>query len=252
MSKQHRDENSKNFFDASINKSPKANKAGDIEELSINIFYQLVLFCIIRHLMLACPLCLPKEDYPEDPSDLVTCFPKKAAKKRKREERTLVCCVASGIDDSSEKWLAKKRAEDAGLLAGLLEFPSFLLNDKDAKPDRNFVKKKLSDVLDVNAVGSLREAGEVVHVFSHIRQTYVVWVVKLEDYDCDKEDEEERAWLTATELEDAAISTAMKKVWRKAVQVGQNAKRKREADDGQKAQKRSGGQKSIKNYFAAS
>lgn len=50
---------------------------------------------------------------------------------------------------------------------------------------------------------------QVVHIFSHIHQTYVVHTLCLEDAVSQSEN---RQWLTQSAIQEAAVSTGVKKV----------------------------------------
>jgi adenine-specific DNA glycosylase len=52
----------------------------------------------------------------------------------------------------------------------------------------------------------------VVHIFSHIRQTYVVTMVTVNDKEVNIATDRPSRWLTEHELDEAALSTAMRKV----------------------------------------
>jgi len=52
---------------------------------------------------------------------------------------------------------------------------------------------------------------QVVHIFSHIHQTYVVYSVRLKERDTQMQTENTQ-WLTRPALQDAAVSTGQKKV----------------------------------------
>lgn len=53
---------------------------------------------------------------------------------------------------------------------------------------------------------------QVVHIFSHIHQTYVVHSVRLKDAGTQTRAENAR-WLTRSALQEAAVSTGVKKVF---------------------------------------
>lgn len=113
-----------------------------------------------------------------DPSVLVTDYPTKVAKVKQRHDYSAVTVVEileSEEDDAGSKFLLVKRPEQ-GLLAGLWEFPSVLLNEKEADlvSRRRAVDGFLKDSfgLHVNRscdVVSRDEVGEYVHIFTHIR-----------------------------------------------------------------------------------
>ncbi|XP_076911355.1 adenine DNA glycosylase-like [Bidens hawaiensis] len=112
-----------------------------------------------------------------DTSALVTDYPTKVAKVKQRHDYSAVTVVEileSEEDDSGSKFLLVKRPEE-GLLAGLWEFPSVLLNEKaDMVTRRRAVDDFLMDSFGLNVnrpcdVVSRDEVGEYVHIFTHIR-----------------------------------------------------------------------------------
>lgn len=52
---------------------------------------------------------------------------------------------------------------------------------------------------------------QVVHIFSHIHQTYIVFSVRVSDWS-EGEQEQKTCWLTKSALKEAAVSTGVKKV----------------------------------------
>ncbi|XP_008801238.2 adenine DNA glycosylase [Phoenix dactylifera] len=114
----------------------------------------------------------------------VTDYPTKVARAKQRHDFAAVCVVqiAEGSDqevlkDSNKKhaFLLVKRPEE-GLLAGLWEFPSVVLDEErmDMGTRRKAMDKYLKKLFNVdvgrNCNVILREhIGEYVHVFSHIR-----------------------------------------------------------------------------------
>lgn len=52
---------------------------------------------------------------------------------------------------------------------------------------------------------------QVVHIFSHIHQTYIVFSVRVSDWS-DGEREQKTCWLSKSALHEAAVSTGVKKV----------------------------------------
>lgn len=129
----------------------------------------------------------------------------------------------------------------SGLLAGLWEFPSLLLQDGDSDAERRrALCHQISRTLNAEVSdGLLRHVGEVsptqianlwstrkpslrlcavfpaplqvVHVFSHIHQTYVVYSARLKRSDA-RAQAENTQWLTRSALQGAAVSTGLKKV----------------------------------------
>ncbi|CAK5272682.1 unnamed protein product [Mycena citricolor] len=134
-----------------------------------------------------CSLCEPVPR----PSP-VTVFPMKAEKKKSREELDLVN-VIEWRAGSDRRFLLVRRPE-GGLLAGLDEFPtcpniSASLSSAQARssvedllstllhPDEQSFKSP-SKALDGLKISHIKAAGDVVHVFSHIKKTYrVQWVL---------------------------------------------------------------------------
>ncbi|XP_054909071.1 adenine DNA glycosylase [Poeciliopsis prolifica] len=157
-----------------------------------------------------CSLC------PSEPWDYqlgVQNFPRKPAKKAPRVERTLTCVVTRPGEAGGEEYLLVQRP-NKGLLAGLWEFPSLLLQED------NEVKQKRALCEEVNRIlrsrlneHLLQYVGEVVHIFSHIHQTYVVYSMCLKDRDVTQQmPNEKQQWLTRPGLQEAAVSTGLKKI----------------------------------------
>ncbi|NXI60410.1 MUTYH glycosylase, partial [Chloroceryle aenea] len=159
-----------------------------------------------------CPLCPPAEE-PWDSSLGVTNFPRKAAKKQPRAERTATCVLERRGCRGALEYLIVQRPS-SGLLAGLWEFPSLPLA-QDLQEEKQ--RELLADHLQAwtgrpVATGGLRLIGEVIHIFSHIHQTYVVYSLPLDgDVTLDPALSPSR-WVTVEEFHASAVSTAMKKV----------------------------------------
>ncbi|XP_066857490.1 adenine DNA glycosylase isoform X5 [Anser cygnoides] len=150
--------------------------------------------------------------------------------------------------------------EDCGLLAGLWEFPSVPLAPGLQQEQQREV---LVDHLQAwagqpVAAGSLRFIGEVVHVFSHIHQTYVVYSLSLDgDVTLDLASSPSR-WVTEEEFRASAVSTAMKKVLRACERQrgeesgpAKGSKRKRGAKPGAAGSTRPGTQLSLRTFLRA-
>ncbi|NXN28859.1 MUTYH glycosylase, partial [Nycticryphes semicollaris] len=159
-----------------------------------------------------CPLCPPPTE-PWDSSLGVTNFPRKAAKKQPRVERTATCVLERRGCHGTLEYLIVQRPS-SGLLAGLWEFPSLLLaQDLQEEKQREVLADHLRAWTGWPVVaGGLRFIGEVVHIFSHIHQTYVVYSLHLDgDLTLDPTLSPSR-WVTEQEFHASAVSTAMKKV----------------------------------------
>ncbi|NWT56818.1 MUTYH glycosylase, partial [Erythrocercus mccallii] len=159
-----------------------------------------------------CPLCPPATE-PWDSSLGVTNFPRKAAKKPPRAMRTATCVLERRGCHGAPEYLIVQRPS-SGLLAGLWEFPSLpLAQDLQEKKER----EELADHLQAwmgqpVAAKGLQFIGEVIHIFSHIHQTYVVYSLNLDgDVTLDPALSPSR-WVTEDEFHASAVSTAMKKV----------------------------------------
>ncbi|XP_051480693.1 adenine DNA glycosylase isoform X1 [Apus apus] len=159
-----------------------------------------------------CPLCPPATE-PWDSSLGVTNFPRKAAKKQPRLERTATCVLERRGCHGAAEFLIVQRPS-SGLLAGLWEFPSFpLAQGLQEEKQREMLADHLQAWMGQPvAAGSLQLMGEVVHIFSHIHQTYVVYSLPLDgDITVDPALSPFR-WVTEQEFHTSAVSTAMKKV----------------------------------------
>uniref|UniRef100_A0A7N8WL91 Adenine DNA glycosylase n=1 Tax=Mastacembelus armatus TaxID=205130 RepID=A0A7N8WL91_9TELE len=156
-----------------------------------------------------CHLC-PSEPWDDELG--VQNFPRKPAKKPPRVEQTLTCVVVRPGEEGEEEYLLKQRPHK-GLLAGLWEFPSLLLEAENSE-----VKQKRALCAELNGIlgtclteSVFQYVGEVVHIFSHIHQTYVVYSMILKDGGTETQTEDTQ-WLTRSSLQEAAVSTGVKKV----------------------------------------
>ncbi|KAK2543365.1 Mutyh [Columba livia] len=205
-----------------------------------------------------CPLCPPATE-PWDSSLGVTNFPRKAAKKQPRVARTATCVLERRGCHGALEYLIVQRPS-SGLLAGLWEFPSLALAQGLQEEQQREV---LADHLQACtgrpvAAGDLRLIGEVIHVFSHIHQTYVVYSLPLDgDVTLDPALSPSR-WVTEEEFHTSAVSTAMKKVLKacekqhgKDSDHGKASKRKRGAKPQGASSTRPGTQLSLRAFLQA-
>ncbi|XP_065513867.1 adenine DNA glycosylase isoform X1 [Caloenas nicobarica] len=205
-----------------------------------------------------CPLCPPATE-PWDSSLGVTNFPRKAVKKQPRVARTATCVLERRGCHGALEYLIVQRPS-SGLLAGLWEFPSLLLAQGLQEEKQREV---LADHLQTRmgwpvAAGDLQFIGEVIHVFSHIHQTYVVYSLPLDgDVTLDPALSPSR-WVTEEEFHASAVSTAMKKVLKacekqrgKDSSPGKGSKRKRGAKPQGASSTRPGTQLSLRAFLQA-
>ncbi|CAI9739329.1 adenine DNA glycosylase-like [Octopus vulgaris] len=160
-----------------------------------------------------CHLCLPSSQ-PWESSLGVTNFPRKSKKKPPREQTSAVFIIRRNSAEGPE-FLMNQRPK-TGLLAGLWEFPTFDVSDIE---NNKSLFSKLEDFgLQASLLGKRLKIGDVIHIFSHIHQTYCVEVI---DYTSKSTSDHCPVgtavvrWMTAKELQTSATSTAMKKPHKK-------------------------------------
>ncbi|XP_060788743.1 uncharacterized protein LOC132893567 [Neoarius graeffei] len=213
-----------------------------------------------------CTLCL-SEDW--DAELGVQNFPRKALKKVPRVERTLVCvlwrqCDSDSDSDGEVQYLLTQRPSK-GLLAGMWELPSMLLEEGVSEKQHRDLLSAVVQRIVGTAAESLQYVGEVVHIFSHIHQTYVVYSASV--CECVEGQREQKiCWLDQSALQDAAISTGVKKIMKlyyestSKLQDTKNKKRKQIPEAGKnKKTKRAGSaapsglrQLSLSRFFTTS
>jgi A/G-specific adenine glycosylase len=220
----------KSFFDSIIQTEDcDSDVLGDIEELRSN----------------DCQLCLPKDSTWD--TELGVCnYPRKAKAKEARQERVAVCVLECHADNDIMLFLVKRPL--SGLLAGLWEFPNFLVKtDLSDKALVTKVKEFMMEEFEIILPESQKVShlGEVVHLFSHVHHTYIVHKIVLttkpEVLYGESVDGRNTKWVPESKFLEMAISTGMKKVYNLRRNNGQQkksgGKRKREEKDGSKKQK---------------
>ncbi|GAB0193102.1 adenine DNA glycosylase [Grus japonensis] len=205
-----------------------------------------------------CPLCPPAAE-PWDSSLGVTNFPRKAAKKQPRVAQTATCVLERRGCHGAPEYLIVQRPS-SGLLAGLWEFPSLpLAQGLQEEKQREVLADHLRAWTGWPVVAEgLRFIGEVVHIFSHIHQTYVVYSLPLDgDVTLDPALSPSR-WVTEEEFHASAVSTAMKKVLKACEKQrgeesspGKGSKRKRGAKPQGASSTRPGTQLSLRAFLRA-
>ncbi|XP_028745587.1 adenine DNA glycosylase isoform X3 [Peromyscus leucopus] len=158
-----------------------------------------------------CQLCLPPTK-PWDPALGVTNFPRKASRKPPREEYSATCVLEHPRATGSPLILLVQRP-NSGLLAGLWEFPS-VTSEPSAQHQHEALLQELQRWSGPLPGARPQHLGEVIHIFSHIKLTYQVYSLALEGQTPVAPAPPGARWLTWEEFHSAAVSTAMKKVFR--------------------------------------
>ncbi|XP_029474045.1 adenine DNA glycosylase isoform X2 [Rhinatrema bivittatum] len=161
-----------------------------------------------------CPLCLPSTAL-WDSSLGVKNFPRKSVKQQPREVQTLTCVLERwGVRGEPEYLLTQRPS--SGLLAGMWEFPSLLSEAQlSAEEQEQALAEHLAAVTgQTGAVRGLRYIGEVVHMFSHLRQTSQVYSLSLSNAGSTAAMQHEARWVSRAELQQAAVSSAVKKIFK--------------------------------------
>ncbi|XP_048671439.1 adenine DNA glycosylase isoform X7 [Marmota marmota marmota] len=138
-------------------------------------------------------------------------FPRKASRRPPREEYLAICVLEQPRALGGTHILLVQRPS-SGLLAGLWEFPSVTLEHSGQHQHKDLLQKLQSWTGPLPAT-HLQYLGEVSHTFSHIKLTYQVYGLALEGQTPVTTPPGAR-WLTREEFHTAAVSTAMKKVFR--------------------------------------
>ncbi|XP_035208010.1 adenine DNA glycosylase-like [Stegodyphus dumicola] len=189
-----------------------------------------------------CYFCLPDSVWEENPQ--VVAYPPKAEKKKSRIEKLGVVVVEKG-----NKLLMMRRPEK-GLLAGLLEFPSVIFpEDASVKEQSSAVDQVLIEISIPIALHSSRKyIGKVVHIFSHIRTTYIIEHLAVDKSVKVSHASKELMWLSEEEFQSAAVSTAMKKVLA-FVRKSESSPKKQVSSKKRKLVAEDSKQRSIKSFF---
>lgn len=135
-------------------------------------------------------------------------FPRKASRRPPREEYSATCVVEQPGAIGGPLVLLVQRP-DSGLLAGLWEFPSVTLEPSEQHQHKALLQELQRWCGPLPAI-RLQHLGEVIHIFSHIKLTYQVYSLALDQAPASTAPPGAR-WLTWEEFCNAAVSTAMKK-----------------------------------------
>ncbi|XP_032217046.1 adenine DNA glycosylase [Mustela erminea] len=196
-----------------------------------------------------CQLCAPPME-PWDQTLGVTNFPRKASRRPPREECSAVCVLEQPRARGGPRILLVQRPS-SGLLAGLWEFPC-VTAEPSGPCEREALLGELQRWAGPLPATHLQHLGQVVHTFSHIKLTYQVYSLALDGHTPVTVTPPGARWLTREEFHTAAVSTAMKKVFRvyEGQQPGTRKGSKRSPESTPSSRKRPGpGQQVLDNFF---
>jgi A/G-specific adenine glycosylase len=106
---------------------------------------------------------------------------------------------------------------DAGLLAGLWDFPNIALENPEI--DETSAQEILLEYLEslgLTGLGKLVKKGSSLHIFTHIRRTSLVYAVQVNDTHGELDDGK---WVTEEEIANMAVSELGRKVLRLALGI---------------------------------
>lgn len=151
-------------------------------------------------------------------------YPQKAAKTKQRSDFVSVCVL-----ENDGKFLLVKRPE-TGLLPGLWEFPTTEAKDAHNRvSEEESLRQLLSNFNHPINGAKMKYLGEIVHIFTHIRQTLRVYKVSRKgegqrnggrNDSRESQGSAKQQWLAPADVEHCAISTQMQKVLKKASNGG--------------------------------
>ncbi|XP_064477592.1 adenine DNA glycosylase-like [Ornithodoros turicata] len=154
-----------------------------------------------------CNLCLASE-LRNTQENVALLYPYKAQRKEPRKQVSVVL-----VARKQGQYLVQKRTGKGRLLEGLLEFPNITADtDPPTKMKEQELLTSLYDSLVSTSACSTpvpKYAGEVIHIFSHIRASYRIYVVNV---DAATNECIHGLWMTPESIKSSGISTAMKKV----------------------------------------
>ncbi|KAH7105191.1 DNA glycosylase [Auriculariales sp. MPI-PUGE-AT-0066] len=165
-----------------------------------------------------CSICIPLPI-----TGGVTRFPMAKVRKKPREE------IDAAFVISCSKWVLLAKRPEKGLLGGLWEFPTVPADSVDASADSVLRQRIVDEDRGPTAlqVKSQRAAGDVLHIFSHIRKTWQVMLVELE-FDPELSEGSEvvarlpelnkgAKWVRRDDINGANLGTGTMKVWQAAL-----------------------------------
>ena len=161
-----------------------------------------------------CKFCLPESLW--EVSLGVCNYPRKAKKKQPKEETVAVCIVEKSVEWGSH-FLVVQRPK-TGLLAGLWEFPNIIVEENKKEKSVSLLNSFLKNECGITVQVSKDQAsiGEVSHHFSHIHHKYIIHYCNYvggEKIEKCVQVQRQKRWISREGLKDAALSTAMRKVF---------------------------------------
>ncbi|KAK6954913.1 hypothetical protein Daesc_002542 [Daldinia eschscholtzii] len=166
-------------------------------------------------------------------------FPLRTVKKAVREEETLVCAIRRTGDG---RYLIRKRP-GKGLLAGLWELPSYVLEEPQKaspKSRKKDVEKCVQGLVGAGTAGKkskgkgeagvvkyIGELGSVPWLFSHLKLTMHVYLFELEGESSNEEEEYfngsdgvRSRWSDVEAIDAESMGTGMRKCWALVKEAG--------------------------------
>lgn len=159
----------------------------------------------------ACLLCPVRQRCEAFALGEVLAYPGKVARKAPREEVAQVALLWAPGEDGQLEVFACQRPED-GLLAGMWEFLVF-------EGDEEGLKAQVMVWTGLEPSEPAQRLGDVVHVFTHIRLTMQVWLLKLDRPQLQLDLARAARWVRLAELDALALSGAQRKVLSHALEA---------------------------------
>uniref|UniRef100_A0A094ZJW2 Adenine DNA glycosylase n=1 Tax=Schistosoma haematobium TaxID=6185 RepID=A0A094ZJW2_SCHHA len=189
-----------------------------------------------------CHLCINSSVYQKSLG--VMNYPVKLSKREPRKQNTVILITHTSRKENEalKNYYLLLQRPKTGLLAGLWEFPSYTIEDDKLTSEiqQSFIPlvidritNALNSSLNITSINELnvKPIGEVLHIFSHIHMTYIVFELKVEQQQQQKTIPSEclnnsntttatcdwppslnsGRWVSREDLNDSAISTATRK-----------------------------------------
>lgn len=151
-------------------------------------------------------------------------FPKREQKKVVPEEKCIVCIIRR--QSNTGMYFLIEQRPSKGLLASLWQFPMYTMPKKAGIKDKERMSASLQFMQDTFGVSTasglelLGEKGSLTHVFTHLKLEMFIHAFTL---DCSDElaqamaskDPTKRVWVDKEGVDQATLSTGMKRCWEK-------------------------------------